>query len=536
MPVRPVASMQGYGTRFGQPQINTGYSGTPASHLGEDLMAKAGTGALAFANGVIAAVHTWTGSKSDPYGNYIDLKGEDGNTYRYAHLQSVNVKPGQRVAEGALLGAVGATGNATGPHLHFEVIGPNGQRQNPDPFIRSAAMADIPEDVSRRPGNPGSGSPPSPPGGSPPGGDDKRDARQRAEDYVKELDKALASVDPELTGRRNEILQMKQQALASLLAYDRSSTPAQRDAAAQDLDRQQAAASAAGIDLRSREIDVTAASNAANNATTQRGQDISAATSRYGTDVDAATSRANNADTNATQRYGYDLQAAQQAANLEWDKEQARILQAFNEKKLDWEGAVAAATEARGRLELQLTQQRNAIEAASVEAQQRGQDFSGAVTQRGQDIDAGVALRGQDVSQQNQRLQSGSSLLGQAMSTAGSIGNATGQTAVASLPFVAPRGTGQYNADLLAGRPATAPGPMAMPFDPLTIVQQAANAAYQQFAPAGQALIAQGNAPVAPFVAPGQIAAPPRVVPNVQQISMGQPMLRAGGGGGFVAP
>src|SRR5689334_12614981 len=130
MAVYPVAGLQyataRYGPRFGGQQVNTGFSGVPSTHGGLDIFAKAGQGALAAVNGVVSLVHQWNGTKSDPYGNYIDLKGDDGNTYRYAHLSSLNVKPGQRVGEGSLLGGVGSTGNASGDHLHFEVLSPNG--------------------------------------------------------------------------------------------------------------------------------------------------------------------------------------------------------------------------------------------------------------------------------------------------------------------------------------------------------------------------------------------------------------------------
>jgi hypothetical protein len=54
------------------------------------------------------------------YGHYVRVEHENGENTIYAHLTTVVVKVGQRLDQGALLGAVGETGNATGPHLHFE--------------------------------------------------------------------------------------------------------------------------------------------------------------------------------------------------------------------------------------------------------------------------------------------------------------------------------------------------------------------------------------------------------------------------------
>jgi murein DD-endopeptidase MepM/ murein hydrolase activator NlpD len=51
----------------------------------------------------------------------VEVEHEQGVTTLYAHLSKTLVEPGRRVARGAVLGLVGRTGDATGPHLHFEV-------------------------------------------------------------------------------------------------------------------------------------------------------------------------------------------------------------------------------------------------------------------------------------------------------------------------------------------------------------------------------------------------------------------------------
>lgn len=87
-----------------------------AFHSGLDLVARTGAGVFAAASGrVVFAAYSRGG-----YGNLIVLRHGLGVTSWYAHLSHIGVRRGEAVSAGALLGRVGATGNATGPHLHFE--------------------------------------------------------------------------------------------------------------------------------------------------------------------------------------------------------------------------------------------------------------------------------------------------------------------------------------------------------------------------------------------------------------------------------
>ncbi len=87
------------------------------AHEGVDLSAPAGTPIVAPAAGTVKSVGRRFG-----YGLTIELVHTGGIATRYAHLRSANVKPGQQVEAGALIGAVGSSGLATAPHLHFEVL------------------------------------------------------------------------------------------------------------------------------------------------------------------------------------------------------------------------------------------------------------------------------------------------------------------------------------------------------------------------------------------------------------------------------
>lgn len=108
-----------------------------SSHGAIDLRAAVGTPVYAAEAGVTDWVQIWDGSTRtglQSYGTAIRIKHADyeGRTLqtRYAHLSGVMVYLNERVEEGQLIGYTGATGNVSGPHLHFEVIW-GGARQNP---------------------------------------------------------------------------------------------------------------------------------------------------------------------------------------------------------------------------------------------------------------------------------------------------------------------------------------------------------------------------------------------------------------------
>jgi murein DD-endopeptidase MepM/ murein hydrolase activator NlpD len=99
-------------------------------HAGIDIAAPTGSPVKAAAAGtVVVALKSTTG-----YGWRIIVDHGNGYTSLYAHLSAFNVAPGAKVARGQLLGAVGATGLATGPHVHFEV-GVGGVANDPLKFL-----------------------------------------------------------------------------------------------------------------------------------------------------------------------------------------------------------------------------------------------------------------------------------------------------------------------------------------------------------------------------------------------------------------
>lgn len=91
--------------------------GSEDFHLGLDLAAAEGTPVYAAAAGVVR----WSGL-GQSYGNYLRILHEGGDETLYAHMQYLFVHPGQRVAQGQVIGTVGQTGDVTGPHLHFELL------------------------------------------------------------------------------------------------------------------------------------------------------------------------------------------------------------------------------------------------------------------------------------------------------------------------------------------------------------------------------------------------------------------------------
>ncbi len=88
---------------------------------GCDFANKIGSPVLASASGVVSVAKT--GGYNFGYGNYIKIKHPNGTETIYGHLSRVDVSMGQSVSRGEQIGAVGSTGNSTGPHLHFEIHG-----------------------------------------------------------------------------------------------------------------------------------------------------------------------------------------------------------------------------------------------------------------------------------------------------------------------------------------------------------------------------------------------------------------------------
>ena len=111
-------------------------------HNGIDLVKKTLSPSyiIAHSDGEVVGVVTdinWTKYGSGSYGNYVKIRHDNGMYTMYAHLKygSVIPKKGTRVLKGERLGYMGATGSATGVHLHFEVRDKNDKKINPVPYI-----------------------------------------------------------------------------------------------------------------------------------------------------------------------------------------------------------------------------------------------------------------------------------------------------------------------------------------------------------------------------------------------------------------
>jgi murein DD-endopeptidase MepM/ murein hydrolase activator NlpD len=105
------------------------FTGQPDFHPGIDIATPIGTRVQAPADGVVIS----TGIKGS-YGNAIVIDHSYGVVTRYGHLSGFNVRPGQRVRRGDVIGFVGQSGRATAPHLHYEVW-VRDQNQNPIQYI-----------------------------------------------------------------------------------------------------------------------------------------------------------------------------------------------------------------------------------------------------------------------------------------------------------------------------------------------------------------------------------------------------------------
>ena len=106
-----------------------GYRGSEF-HSGLDIGANHGAAVGAAASGRVTSAG-WYGN----YGYMVTIDHGGGLVTRYAHLSQINVSSGQSVSSGQIIGRVGSTGRARGPHLHFEVL-VNGSQRNPLNYLR----------------------------------------------------------------------------------------------------------------------------------------------------------------------------------------------------------------------------------------------------------------------------------------------------------------------------------------------------------------------------------------------------------------
>jgi murein DD-endopeptidase MepM/ murein hydrolase activator NlpD len=107
------------------------FLGRPAMHTGLDFRAQTGDPVRATANGKVAS-SGWSGG----YGRMVEIDHGNGLSTRYGHLSEINVKVGDVVRIGQVIGEVGSTGRSTGPHLHYETR-IDGEAVDPQKFLRA---------------------------------------------------------------------------------------------------------------------------------------------------------------------------------------------------------------------------------------------------------------------------------------------------------------------------------------------------------------------------------------------------------------
>jgi murein DD-endopeptidase MepM/ murein hydrolase activator NlpD len=124
------------------------FHGERRMHSGVDVAAPVGTPIRAPRDGIVRVAGTRGG-----YGNVVYLDHGDGTESRYAHCDTLSVKPGQVVRAGEPIATVGATGRATGPHVHLELRS-GGRAIDPAslvPHVLGAGLMLPPADTSELP-------------------------------------------------------------------------------------------------------------------------------------------------------------------------------------------------------------------------------------------------------------------------------------------------------------------------------------------------------------------------------------------------
>ena len=111
------------------------------THQGVDILASSGTALFAVQTGTITRKRA--DSSGSLAGNALWLTAPDGTYFFYAHLSGFadGIVEGSAVNAGDVIGYVGATGNASIPHLHFEIHPGGGAAVNPYPFVKAVSLS-----------------------------------------------------------------------------------------------------------------------------------------------------------------------------------------------------------------------------------------------------------------------------------------------------------------------------------------------------------------------------------------------------------
>jgi murein DD-endopeptidase MepM/ murein hydrolase activator NlpD len=104
-------------------------------HTGQDFAAPIGTPIRSVMAGRVISVQF-----AGPYGRHVKVRHANGTVTMYCHMSRFSVRVGQSVRAGSQVGAVGMTGNTTGPHVHFEVKPGGGSPINPLPWLRAHGL------------------------------------------------------------------------------------------------------------------------------------------------------------------------------------------------------------------------------------------------------------------------------------------------------------------------------------------------------------------------------------------------------------
>jgi murein DD-endopeptidase MepM/ murein hydrolase activator NlpD len=129
-PLDGIDLMSGFGVRMDP------FTGSPAMHTGLDLHGETGDPVRATADGTVTTAG-WGGG----YGRGVEIDHGNGLTTRYGHLSTIDVRVGQSVKAGQIIGKVGSTGRSTGPHLHYETR-LRKEAVDPQKFLRAGQRLD----------------------------------------------------------------------------------------------------------------------------------------------------------------------------------------------------------------------------------------------------------------------------------------------------------------------------------------------------------------------------------------------------------